>query len=89
MALELAEYGITVNGVEPGNIITEGMMEVVGEEWVKANAAVIPMGHLGEPEDIGYAMAFLASEEAKFITGRAIVVDGRETLPESAWGRSD
>jgi 3-oxoacyl-[acyl-carrier protein] reductase len=88
VALELAEYNITVNGVEPGNILTEGMMEVVGEEYVKANEAVIPMGRLGEPEDIGHAMAFLASDEAKFITGQTIVVDGGQILPESAYGRT-
>lgn len=88
VALELAEYNITVNGVEPGNILTEGMMEVVGEEYVKANEAVIPMGRLGEPEDIGHAMAFLASNEAKFITGQTIVVDGGQILPESAYGRT-
>lgn len=87
-ALELAEHNITVNGVEPGNIVTEGMMEIVGEEYVKANEAVIPMGRLGEPEDIGYAMAFLASDEAKFITGQTIVVDGGQILPESAYGRT-
>lgn len=89
IALELAEYNITVNGVEPGNIITEGMMDVVGEEWIRVNEAVIPMGHLGEPEDIGHAMAFLASDEAKFITGQTIVVDGGQILPESAWGRKE
>lgn len=88
VALELAEHNITVNGVEPGNILTEGMMEVVGEEYVKANEAVIPMGKLGEPEDIGHAMAFLASDEAKFITGQTIVVDGGQILPESAYGRT-
>ncbi len=88
VALELAEHNITVNGVEPGNILTEGMMEVVGEEYVKANEAVIPMGRLGKPEDIGHAMAFLASDEAKFITGQTIVVDGGQILPESAYGRT-
>lgn len=88
VALELAEHNITVNGVEPGNILTEGMMEVVGEEYVKANEAVIPMGRLGEPEDIGYAMAFLASDEAKYITGQTLVVDGGQILPESAYGRT-
>lgn len=88
VALELAEHNITVNGVEPGNILTEGMMEVVGEEYVRINEEVIPMGRLGEPEDIGYAMAFLASEEAKFITGQTIVVDGGQILPESAYGRT-
>ena len=89
IALELAEHNITVNGVEPGNIITEGMLGVVGEKWIKENEAVIPMGHLGEPEDIGHAMAFLASDAAKFITGQTIVVDGGQILPESAWGRTE
>jgi 3-oxoacyl-[acyl-carrier protein] reductase len=87
IALELAEYNITVNGVEPGNIVTEGMIEVVGEEWIRVNEAIIPMGHLGEPADIGHAMAFLASDGAKFITGQTIVVDGGQMLPECAWGR--
>ncbi len=73
--------------MEPGNIITEGMLEVVGEEWIAVNEAAIPMGHLGEPADIGHAMAFLASDRAKFITGQTLVVDGGQILPESAWGR--
>lgn len=89
VALELAEHNITVNGVEPGNILTEGMMEVVGEEYVRMNEAVIPMGRLGEPEDIGYAMTFLASDEAKYITGQTIIVDGGQILPESAYGRTE
>jgi 3-oxoacyl-[acyl-carrier protein] reductase len=72
---------------DSGNIITEGMLEVAGEEWVKANQAAISMGHLGEPEDIGHAMAFLASDEAKFFTGQTIVVDGGQILPEPACGR--
>jgi 3-oxoacyl-[acyl-carrier protein] reductase len=87
-ALELADRGITVNGVEPGNILTEGLIEVAGEEYARANAAVIPMGHLGEPEDIGHAMAFLASDGATFITGQTIVVDGGQILAESAFGKS-
>ncbi len=89
VALELAEHNITVNGVEPGNILTEGMMEVVGQEYVRMNEAVIPMGRLGEPEDIGYAMTFLASDEAKYITGQTIIVDGGQILPESAYGRTE
>ncbi len=89
VAIELAEHNITVNGVEPGNILTEGMMEVVGQEYVRMNEAVIPMGRLGEPEDIGYAMTFLASDEAKYITGQTIIVDGGQILPESAYGRTE
>jgi 3-oxoacyl-[acyl-carrier protein] reductase len=64
------------------------MMEVVGEEYIRVNKEVIPMGRLGDPEDIGHAMAFLASDEAKFITGQTIVVDGGQILPESAYGRT-
>ena len=82
-AIELAQYNITVNGVEPGNIMTEGMGSQLGEEYIKAQEASIPMGKLGEPEDIAYAALFLASDEAKYITGETITVDGGQTLPES------
>lgn len=82
-AVELAKYNITVNGVEPGNILTEGMEDVLGEDYIKAQEATIPAGKLGEPEDIAYATLFLASDEAKYITGQGITVDGGQTLPES------
>lgn len=82
-AVELAKYNITVNGVEPGNILTEGMEDVLGEDYIKAQEATIPVGKLGEPEDIAYATLFLASDEAKYITGQGITVDGGQTLPES------
>ncbi len=82
-AIELAQYNITVNGVEPGNIMTEGMDSQLGEEYIKAQEASIPMGKLGKPEDIAYAALFLASDEAKYITGQTIAVDGGQTLPES------
>lgn len=82
-AIELAKDNITVNGVEPGNIMTEGMSSQLGEEYIKAQEASIPMGKLGEPEDIGYTTLFLASDEAKYITGQTITVDGGQILPES------
>ncbi|HLR34899.1 MAG TPA: 3-oxoacyl-ACP reductase FabG [Tissierellales bacterium] len=82
-AVELAKYNINVNGVEPGNILTEGMEEVLGDEYIKAQEATIPSGKLGEPEDIAYTTLFLASDEAKYITGQGITVDGGQTLPES------
>lgn len=82
-AIELAKDNITVNGVEPGNIMTEGMSSQLGEDYIKAQEASIPMGKLGEPEDIGYATLFLASNEAKYITGQTITVDGGQILPES------
>jgi 3-oxoacyl-[acyl-carrier protein] reductase len=81
-ALELAKYGITVNAVLPGNIMTEGL-EGNGPEYIAGMAAAIPLKKLGKPEDIGNAALFLASKEANFITGQSIIVDGGQILPES------
>jgi 3-oxoacyl-[acyl-carrier protein] reductase len=81
-AIELAKYGITVNAVMPGNIVTEGL-EGLGAEYLKTMAASIPLKRLGSVEDIGYAALFLASKEAAYITGQTIVVDGGQILPES------
>jgi 3-oxoacyl-[acyl-carrier protein] reductase len=81
-ALEFARKGITVNGIEPGNIITEGLDERP-KEIVQALKQAIPMGELGTAEDVAYAALFLASNEAKYITGETIVVDGGQILPES------
>jgi 3-oxoacyl-[acyl-carrier protein] reductase len=82
-ALEYARDNITVNGVEPGYILTQAMAALGDDEELKAMAECIPQGHLGVPEDIAYTMLFLASEEAGYITGQTIVVDGGSTLPES------
>ena len=81
-ALELAKYNITINGVEPGNILTEGLTEL-GKSHIDQMAASIPLGRLGRPEDVAYAMLFLASDEAAWITGTTIVVDGGQILPEA------
>lgn len=83
-ALELAPLNITVNAVEPGNIMTPGMKLTLGDEYIKNQEATIPSGQLGTPEDIAYTAMFLASDEAKYITGQSIVVDGGQILPESA-----
>lgn len=83
VALDLAKKNITINGVEPGNIMTPGMENVLGERYIENQERVIPMGYLGEPDDIAYAIMFLASDEAKYITGQTIVVDGGQILPES------
>ena len=82
-ALELARDRITVNGVEPGYILTQAMSLLASEEELKEMASMIPDGNLGKPEDIAYAMLFLASDEAAYLTGQTIVVDGGSTLPES------
>jgi 3-oxoacyl-[acyl-carrier protein] reductase len=81
-ALELAKFRITVNAVLPGNILTEGLASM-GNDYVSSMTASIPLGRLGTANDIGYAALFLASEEAGFITGQTITVDGGQTLPES------
>ena len=80
--IELAKYGITVNAVLPGNIITEGL-EGLGDDYLKTMAASIPLKKLGRVEDIGNAALFLASKEAGYITGQTIIVDGGQILPES------
>lgn len=81
-ALEVGRDNITINAVMPGNILTEGL-EGLGEEYLETMRKSIPLGKLGEPEDIAYAMLFLASDEAKFITGQTLVVDGGQILPET------
>lgn len=81
-ALECAREGITINAVMPGNIRTAGL-EAQGEAYLKEMAESIPVKSLGEPEDIGHAACFLASAEARFITGQTIIVDGGQILPES------
>jgi 3-oxoacyl-[acyl-carrier protein] reductase len=81
-ALELAAHKITINAVEPGNVLTEGQREGKSQEQLEAMAQTIPLKRLGDPEDVAYAMLFLASDEASYITGQSIIVDGGQTLPE-------
>jgi 3-oxoacyl-[acyl-carrier protein] reductase len=81
-AIELAPRGITVNAVLPGNIATEGLDEM-GEDYIRGMEAAIPQHRLGTVEDIGHAALFLASDEAGYITGQTLVVDGGQVLPES------
>ena len=81
-ALEFAGYGITVNGVEPGNILTEGMQAHRSAAFIRSMEEAIPVGRMGTPRDVANAFLFLASDEADFITGTTIVVDGGQILPE-------
>lgn len=80
-ALELVGEGITVNAVQPGNVRTPGLTEA-GEELRAKLVASVPLGRLAEPEEIGWAVRFFASEEAAYITGQTLVVDGGQVLPE-------
>jgi 3-oxoacyl-[acyl-carrier protein] reductase len=81
-AIELAPRRITVNAVLPGNIATEGLADM-GVEYRRGMEAAIPQRRLGDVEDIGYAALFFATDEAGYITGQSIVVDGGQVLPES------
>ncbi|MDO6682940.1 3-oxoacyl-ACP reductase FabG [Oceanobacter sp. 5_MG-2023] len=81
-AMELARYNTTMNAVMPGNIMTEGLADL-GEEYLNSMASSIPLKRLGAVEDIGNAALFFASDEASYITGQQIVVDGGQILPES------
>jgi 3-oxoacyl-[acyl-carrier protein] reductase len=81
-AIELAPRGITINAVMPGNIETEGLAEL-GPDYRAAMEASIPQKKLGTVEDIGHAALFFASDEANYITGQTIVVDGGQVQPES------
>jgi 3-oxoacyl-[acyl-carrier protein] reductase len=83
-AIEFSGYGITVNGVEPGNILTEGMQAHRSAAFIKSMEDAVPLGRLGTPRDVANAFLFLASDEAAYITGTTIVVDGGQTLPEGA-----
>ena len=81
-AIELAAHAITVNAVLPGNVITEGLVDL-GQDYINEMTASVPLRRLGTVDEIGYAALFLASDEAAYITGQTIVVDGGQILPES------
>lgn len=81
-AMELSRYNTTINAVMPGNIYTEGLQDL-GQEYLDTMAASIPLKRLGAVEDIGNAALFFASDEAAYITGQQIVVDGGQIIPES------
>jgi len=78
-ANELAPHQITVNLVAPGWIPTE-MHANDPQEFIDDYAQNVPMKHMGEPDDIGAIVTFLASDAAKFITGQRISVNGGNTM---------
>jgi 3-oxoacyl-[acyl-carrier protein] reductase len=78
-ARELGRKGITVNAVAPGFIMTD-MVKKMPEEILKSMEAKVPAGHLGEPDDIANAYLFLASDEARYVNGAVLSVDGGLTI---------
>jgi 3-oxoacyl-[acyl-carrier protein] reductase len=72
MALDLAPYGIRVNALVPGSIDSKGL----SPETKRSRGEAIPLGRMGEPEELAGPAAFLASDDARYITGQILVVDG-------------
>ncbi len=75
VAKEVASHGITANAIAPGFIDTE-MTQRLKEDWKQELKKQIPLGDFGSPRDVAEAVAFLASEEARYITGQVLGVDG-------------
>jgi len=80
VALDLARYKITVNEIGPGFTVTEMSGEHLSQETLDNLAKLVPLGRLGQPEDIAKGMLFLASDDGSYITGHSLVIDGGGTL---------
>jgi NAD(P)-dependent dehydrogenase (short-subunit alcohol dehydrogenase family) len=80
-ALDYAKQGIRINAVNPGSTATEGMDRFVNEMGIATNdlASIVPMGRMGQPEEIAAAVVFLCSDAASYITGQSLLVDGGYT----------
>lgn len=79
-ALEAAAFGVTVNGVEPGNIATEGLTAERSPAFIAEMEASIPMRRLGTPRDVANAVLFLASDESRYVTGLPMTIDAGSML---------
>jgi NAD(P)-dependent dehydrogenase (short-subunit alcohol dehydrogenase family) len=78
-ALEFGEFGVRVNTILPGLFDTT-LADAFGEEGKQRAIAQTPLGRLGKPEEIGYAVLFLASDAGAYITGTSLVIDGGRTV---------
>ena len=87
MAVELLPHRINVNVIAPGWIDTPGERVSFSEQVIAAEAEKLPWGRLGQPDEIGKAAAFLCSEDANYITGVVLPVDGgfrfRDCVPDA------
>lgn len=84
-ALELAADGVRVNAVNPGVIVTEvhkrgGMSEAEYAKFLEHGKTTHAMGRVGKPEEVAHAIAFLASDDASFITGQTLAIDGGRSI---------
>jgi len=80
-AIELAEHRIRVNIVHPGWIDTPGERKFFTDEQISVGGSKLPWGRLGKPEEIGKAIAFLVSDDADYMTGGTLTIDGGVGLP--------
>lgn len=82
LALEVAQFNITVNAIAPGPIETPGTMSssAIDKNMLETIIRAIPIGRIGKPQDVSSIVLFLASEEASFVTGQIIAVDGGYTI---------
>jgi glucose 1-dehydrogenase len=80
-AAELARYRIRVNVIEPGWINTPGERNHYTEDEIRERGAALPLGRLGDPEEIARAVRFLVSDDASYVTGACLRVDGGIILP--------
>jgi glucose 1-dehydrogenase len=86
VAAELLPHRINVNVIEPGWIDTPGEHETFGDEYIRREGEKLPWGRLGTPNDIGRAAVFLCSDDADYITGAALPVDGGFLLRAATGG---
>jgi len=78
LSKELGPKGIRVNSINPGLIETEGVHSagIIGSDFEKGAIAQAPLGRIGQPDDISPAAVFLASQDAKFVTGQTLHISG-------------
>ena len=81
VALEVVRDGITINAVQPGNVRTPGFKQLPESDQHEMVQS-IPLGRLAEAEEIGWAVRYLVSEEAAYVTGQTLILDGGQVLPE-------